>query len=159
MPELNVLCRRRQRISRHSYGADVPSTASTMCSSVISAAGRASRKPPRGPLGVDLLAGTGLDEALAGVDAVVDATNAPPADRDGTVRGREVRLVPAWSGPFGPEMAGDVLLPGEGAGIAPTTFDEWLATQRQPAQPEAVHGAMPTLTVLPRSMPPSAGTT
>jgi hypothetical protein len=24
-------------------------------------------------------------------------------------------------------MAGDVLLPGDGARIAPTTFDEWLA--------------------------------
>jgi uncharacterized protein YbjT (DUF2867 family) len=214
-------------------------------------------------LGVDLLAGTGLEEALAGVDAVVDATNAPPADRDGMVRyfatttrnllaaeqragvrhhvllsivgidrvegnahyagkreqerlvaggpvpwtivpatqfhdfaamvagwterdgvatvapllvqpiapadvaailaevavgapqgrypaiagpepqdlvdmarrtsearGHRVKLVPTWSGLFGPEMAGDVLLPGEGARIAPTTFDEWLATQR-----------------------------
>ena len=32
--------------------------------------------------------------------------------------------------PPGPSMAGDVLLPGEGARIAPTTFDEWLAEQR-----------------------------
>ncbi|TMR02724.1 NmrA family transcriptional regulator [Nonomuraea turkmeniaca] len=45
-------------------------------------------------------------------------------------RGREMKLVPAWSGVFGPEMAGNVLLPGEGARIAPTTFDEWLAGQR-----------------------------
>jgi uncharacterized protein YbjT (DUF2867 family) len=214
-------------------------------------------------LGVDLLTGAGLDEALAGVDAVVDASNAPPADRDGTVayfatttrnllaaeqragvrhhvllsisgidrvegnahyagkreqerivaagpvpwtivpatqfhdfagmvaswteqdgvatiapllvqpiapadvagilaeiataapqgrypsvagpepqdlvdmarrtaeaRGHQVKLVPTWSGLFGPEMAGDVLLPGDGARIAPTTFDDWLATQR-----------------------------
>ncbi len=43
--------------------------------------------------------------------------------------GREVRLVPTWSGMFGPEMAGDVLLPGGGARIAPTSFDEWLAHQ------------------------------
>ncbi|NUT50798.1 MAG: SDR family oxidoreductase [Saccharothrix sp.] len=42
-------------------------------------------------------------------------------------RGRDVRLVPTWSGVFGPEMAGNVLLPGENARIAPTTFDEWLA--------------------------------
>ncbi|MFI9009843.1 SDR family oxidoreductase [Actinosynnema sp. NPDC053489] len=41
-------------------------------------------------------------------------------------RGREVRLVPTWSGVFGPEMAGNVLLPDEGARIAPTTFEEWL---------------------------------
>ncbi|WP_173035585.1 SDR family oxidoreductase [Phytohabitans flavus] len=214
-------------------------------------------------LGVDLLTGAGLDEALAGVDAVVDASNAPPADRDGTVayfgtttrnllaaeqragvrhhvllsiagadrvegnahyagkreqerlvtagpvpwtivpatqfhdfaamvaswteqdgvasvppllmqpiapadvagilaeiaagaprgryqaiagpepqdlvdmarrtveaRGHHVKLVPTWSGLFGPEMAGNALLPGDGARIAPTTFDEWLATQR-----------------------------
>jgi uncharacterized protein YbjT (DUF2867 family) len=42
-------------------------------------------------------------------------------------RGREIVLVPTWSGLFGPAMAGDVLLPGDGARIAPTTFDEWLA--------------------------------
>ncbi|WP_336217014.1 SDR family oxidoreductase [Nonomuraea sp. LPB2021202275-12-8] len=46
-------------------------------------------------------------------------------------RGHKVRLVPTWSGLFGPTMAGDVLLPGENARIAPTTFDEWLAEQRQ----------------------------
>jgi uncharacterized protein YbjT (DUF2867 family) len=42
-------------------------------------------------------------------------------------RGREIVLVPTWSGLFGPGMAGAVLLPGDGARIAPTTFDEWLA--------------------------------
>ncbi|WP_018352231.1 SDR family oxidoreductase [Longispora albida] len=46
-------------------------------------------------------------------------------------QGRTVRLVPTWDGGiFGVEMAGNVLLPGEGAQIAPTTFDEWLATVR-----------------------------
>ncbi|HLU57132.1 MAG TPA: SDR family oxidoreductase [Pseudonocardia sp.] len=49
------------------------------------------------------------------------------ARRTFEARGREIRLVPTWSGLFGPEMAGEVLLPGEGARIAPTTFDEWLA--------------------------------
>jgi uncharacterized protein YbjT (DUF2867 family) len=44
-------------------------------------------------------------------------------------RGRRVRLVPTWSGVFGPEMAGDVLLPGAGARIAPTSFEEWLTQQ------------------------------
>ncbi|MCM2394280.1 SDR family oxidoreductase [Streptomyces albipurpureus] len=43
--------------------------------------------------------------------------------------GRSVRLVPTWSGLFGLSMAGDVLLPGEDARIAPTTFDAWLAEQ------------------------------
>ena len=42
-------------------------------------------------------------------------------------RGRDVRLVPTWSGVFGPEMAGNALLPGGNARIAPTTFEEWLA--------------------------------
>ncbi|NUP28564.1 MAG: NmrA family transcriptional regulator, partial [Nocardia sp.] len=31
---------------------------------------------------------------------------------------------------FGPEMAGNALLPGENARIAPTTFEQWLAEQR-----------------------------
>ncbi|MBH1933263.1 NAD(P)H-binding protein [Streptomyces sp. AV19] len=45
-------------------------------------------------------------------------------------QGRKVRLVPTWSGLFGATMAGEVLLPGEGARIAPTTFEDWLAGQR-----------------------------
>jgi len=49
------------------------------------------------------------------------------ARRTNEVRGHQVRLVPSWSGPFGPSMAGDILLPGDGARIGPTTFDEWLA--------------------------------
>jgi len=50
------------------------------------------------------------------------------ARRTNDARGHAVKLVPTWS-VFGPEMAGDVLLPGQGARIAPTTFDEWLAKQ------------------------------
>ncbi|MWA03769.1 NAD(P)H-binding protein [Actinomadura sp. LD22] len=50
------------------------------------------------------------------------------ARRTNEARGRAVKLVPTWAGLFGPEMAGNALLPGEGARIAPTTFDEWLAT-------------------------------
>ena len=52
------------------------------------------------------------------------------ARRTTQARGRTVRLVPTWSGLFGPEWAGDVLLPGEDARIAPTTFDDWLRDQR-----------------------------
>lgn len=52
------------------------------------------------------------------------------ARRTHQARGREVRLVPTWSTMFGPSMAGEVLLPGEGARIAPTTFEEWLAESR-----------------------------
>jgi uncharacterized protein YbjT (DUF2867 family) len=49
------------------------------------------------------------------------------ARRTNEVRGRKVKLVPTWSGIFGESMAGSVLLPGENARIAPTTFDDWLA--------------------------------
>ncbi|MEU6157894.1 NAD(P)H-binding protein [Streptomyces sp. NPDC047130] len=52
------------------------------------------------------------------------------ARRTNEARGRTVRLVPTWTGLFGTEMAGEVMLPGEDARIAPTTFDEWLAGQR-----------------------------
>jgi uncharacterized protein YbjT (DUF2867 family) len=50
------------------------------------------------------------------------------ARRTHAARGRTVTLAPTWSGLFGAEMAGSVLLPGEDARIAPTTFEEWLAT-------------------------------
>jgi uncharacterized protein YbjT (DUF2867 family) len=49
------------------------------------------------------------------------------ARRTRAARGTSIRLIPTWSGVFGPDMAGDVLLPGPGARIAPTTFDNWLA--------------------------------
>jgi uncharacterized protein YbjT (DUF2867 family) len=54
------------------------------------------------------------------------------ARRTNEVRGRQVRLVPTWSGLFGTSMAGNVLLPGEGARIAPTTFEQWLAAGAAP---------------------------
>jgi uncharacterized protein YbjT (DUF2867 family) len=49
------------------------------------------------------------------------------ARRTSEVRGRKVKLVPTWSGIFSESMAGNVMLPGENARIAPTTFDDWLA--------------------------------
>ncbi|WP_369989469.1 SDR family oxidoreductase [Streptosporangium sp. 'caverna'] len=52
------------------------------------------------------------------------------ARRTNDARGHAVKLVPTWSSLSGPDMAGNVLLPGEGARIAPTTFDEWLAKQQ-----------------------------
>ncbi|RBQ17511.1 NmrA family transcriptional regulator [Spongiactinospora rosea] len=55
------------------------------------------------------------------------------ARRTHQARGREVKLVPTWSGPFGASMAGEVLLPGERVRIAPTTFEQWLAGQRPSA--------------------------
>lgn len=53
------------------------------------------------------------------------------ARRTHAARGQQMRLVPTWSGLFGPSMAGNVLLPGEDARLAPTTFDAWLAQQRK----------------------------
>jgi uncharacterized protein YbjT (DUF2867 family) len=43
------------------------------------------------------------------------------------VRGEDVTLVPTWRGIFGLDMAGEVLLPGDGARLGATTFDDWLA--------------------------------
>jgi uncharacterized protein YbjT (DUF2867 family) len=50
------------------------------------------------------------------------------ARRTNAARGREVKLVPTWSGVFDESMAGNVMLPGENVRIAPTTFDQWLAS-------------------------------
>jgi uncharacterized protein YbjT (DUF2867 family) len=44
-------------------------------------------------------------------------------------RGESLRLLPGWGGRFGVELAGEVLLPGPDAQIAPTTFETWLAAQ------------------------------
>jgi uncharacterized protein YbjT (DUF2867 family) len=49
------------------------------------------------------------------------------ARRTNEMRGRTVKLVPTWSGVFDESMAGNVLLPGENARIAPTRFEDWLA--------------------------------
>jgi uncharacterized protein YbjT (DUF2867 family) len=51
------------------------------------------------------------------------------ARRTYAARGTPIRLIPTWSGVFGPDMAGDVLLPGPNVRIAPTTFDDWLARE------------------------------
>jgi uncharacterized protein YbjT (DUF2867 family) len=51
------------------------------------------------------------------------------ARRTREARGTPIRLIPTWSGIIGLDMAGDVLLPGPGARIAPTTFDDWLAAE------------------------------
>jgi uncharacterized protein YbjT (DUF2867 family) len=54
------------------------------------------------------------------------------ARRTLTAQGRSIRLVPTWhGGNFDETAAGDVLLPAADAEIAPTTFDEWLATQQR----------------------------
>jgi uncharacterized protein YbjT (DUF2867 family) len=50
------------------------------------------------------------------------------ARRSLAARGDLVRIVPTWDSPmFSVAMAGNVLLPGEGARLSKTTFEEWLA--------------------------------
>lgn len=52
------------------------------------------------------------------------------ARRTHAAQGKNVRLVPTWhNGIFGSDMAGDVMLPGADAELAPTSFERWLATQ------------------------------
>jgi uncharacterized protein YbjT (DUF2867 family) len=52
------------------------------------------------------------------------------ARRTLSARGESIRLIPSWrNGVFGVEAAGEVLLAGPEAQVAPTTFDAWLARQ------------------------------
>jgi uncharacterized protein YbjT (DUF2867 family) len=53
------------------------------------------------------------------------------ARRTFAVRGRDIKLIPTWRGIYGLDMAGEVLLPGEGARLTPTTFEDWLAAGAQ----------------------------
>jgi uncharacterized protein YbjT (DUF2867 family) len=49
------------------------------------------------------------------------------ARRTFAARGQDVTLVPTWRGMIGPDMAGEVNLPGENARLTSGTFAEWLA--------------------------------
>jgi uncharacterized protein YbjT (DUF2867 family) len=78
---------------------------------------------------VEVAAGPALEDGpleVAGpeLQALVDM-----ARRTLAARGEPVRLTTGWGGPFGVEMAGEVLLPGPDARIAATTFDDWLERQ------------------------------
>jgi len=53
------------------------------------------------------------------------------ARRTFAARGQDIKLVPTWRGIFDTSMAGEVLLPGPNARLAPTTFDDWLAAENQ----------------------------
>jgi uncharacterized protein YbjT (DUF2867 family) len=91
------------------------------------------------PLLVQPIAPSDVGDALADVaigaplGGVVDVAGPETQDlvdmarRTFEVRGEKIELVPTWRGIFGTDMAGEVLLPGEGARIAPTTFADWLA--------------------------------
>lgn len=76
-------------------------------------------------IAVDEPQGRHRDIAGPGTEDMVDM-----ARRTHAAQGRDVRLVPTWhNGVFTSEMAGDVMLPGPDAEIAPTSFEAWLATQ------------------------------
>ena len=49
------------------------------------------------------------------------------ARRTYAARGKDITLIPTWRSVFGPDMAGEVMLPGAGARLGATTFDAWLA--------------------------------
>jgi uncharacterized protein YbjT (DUF2867 family) len=55
------------------------------------------------------------------------------AKRTLAARGVRTTVIPGFDGLYGTEMAGEVMLPGPDARVAPTTFDEWLLEQAQPA--------------------------
>ena len=86
--------------------------------------------------GVDVVTGTGLGEALAGVECVIDAATGPSPEQGAATefftaaarRGDALRIE-AVSDPADPDR--DVfekggLLPGPDAILAGPTFDEWL---------------------------------
>jgi uncharacterized protein YbjT (DUF2867 family) len=94
------------------------------------------------PLLVQPVAAADVGEALAEVAAgapqgrVTDLAGPEPQDlvdmarRTLSARGESVRLIPSWrTGLFGVEAAGEILLPGPEARLAPTTFDAWLQRQ------------------------------
>jgi uncharacterized protein YbjT (DUF2867 family) len=69
--------------------------------------------------------GRATDLAGPGPEDLVDM-----ARRTLALRGQPIRLIPSWrSGVYGVEAAGEILLPGPEARLAPTTFDQWLARQ------------------------------
>ena len=78
---------------------------------------------------VEVATGTGAGEVIdvAGPETedLVDMTR-----RTLAARGEALRLVPRWGGAFSVTMAGEVLLPGPDARIAPTTFEAWLSGSR-----------------------------
>jgi uncharacterized protein YbjT (DUF2867 family) len=95
---------------------------------------------PIPPLLLQPVAAADVGEVLAEVAAGPPQGRAPdlagplPEDmvdmarRTLAVRGRDVRLRPTWrGGRFGVDAAGEVMLAGPDARLAPTTFDEWLA--------------------------------
>jgi len=86
------------------------------------------------PISPDDVAGVLAEVAVAGPQPNFDVSGPDNQDmidmarRSLAARGETLRLVPTWDGPMGTTMAGNVLLPGAGARIAPTSFEDWLAS-------------------------------
>jgi len=85
------------------------------------------------PVAVTDVAATLAEVAAGKPQGRIDLAGPEPQDfvdmtrRVLAARGDTVKLVPSWhDGPYGVEAAGEVLLPGPEARIAPTTFDTWL---------------------------------
>jgi uncharacterized protein YbjT (DUF2867 family) len=49
------------------------------------------------------------------------------ARRTFAARGQDIKLIPTWRGAFGPDMAGEALLPGDAARLGAISFTDWLA--------------------------------
>jgi uncharacterized protein YbjT (DUF2867 family) len=94
------------------------------------------------PLLVQPVAAADVGEVLAEIATgqplgrAIDLAGPEPQDlfdmarRTLAARGESIRLIPSWRGGlFGPNAAGEVLLPGPDARLAPTTFDAWLRAQ------------------------------
>jgi uncharacterized protein YbjT (DUF2867 family) len=94
------------------------------------------------PLLVQPVAAADVGDVLAEIAAGAPQGRAPdlagpePQDlvdmarRTLSARDESVRLIPSWrTGLFGVDAAGEMLLPGPEARLAPTTFDAWLARQ------------------------------
>jgi uncharacterized protein YbjT (DUF2867 family) len=89
------------------------------------------------PVGVgdvaDVLIEVALGEPVKGILELAGPETQDLVDmarRTLAARGESLRLIPTWRTRYGVVAAGEVLLPGPDARIAPTTFDDWLATQR-----------------------------
>jgi uncharacterized protein YbjT (DUF2867 family) len=104
-------------------------------------------RAPVAPLLVQPIAAADVGEALAEIATgpprrrVPDLAGPEPQDlvdmarRTLAARGESIHLVPTWrSGFMGSDAAGEVLLPGPEARLAPTTFDAWLAGQTAAAR-------------------------
>jgi uncharacterized protein YbjT (DUF2867 family) len=85
----------------------------------------------------DVLVEVAVGEAVNGICELAGPETQDLVDmarRTLAARGELLRLIPTWRGRYGVEMAGEVLLPGPDARIAPTTFDDWLTTQTRSDQ-------------------------